>query len=192
MSCQSVVKCKLRRVRENFRYFYTKGDNLLEEEKIITKETGTADYAETSSDDAKPAEEKLYTQAELDELLKAERENAEKKLAEAKKLSEMSESDRAAYSRKLIDKELAEREAAVAKRELTADALDMLAEAGLPKQLAACLNYANRDECEASIEVVRTAFEGAVSAAVNERIRGRIPKFSPASTSDAFLDGLGM
>ena len=188
MSHKNVVECKLRRVRENFRNFHTKGDHLLEKDKIITEEA-----AETAAaDDTKPAEEKLYTQAELDELLKAERDCAEKKLVEAKKLSEMSESDRAAYSRKLIEKELAEREAAVAKRELTADALDMLAEAGLPKQLAACLNYANRDDCEASIAAVRTAFEGAVSAAVNERIRGRIPKFSPASTSDAFLDGLGM
>ncbi len=164
-----------------------KGVDLLEKEKITTEEA-----TETSAADTQPAEEKLYTQAELDELLRAERECADKKLAEVKKLSEMSESDRAAYSRNLVEKELAEREAAVAKRELTADALDMLAEAGLPKQLAACLNYANRDDCEASFTAVRTAFESAVSAAINERIRGRTPKLSSASISDAFLDGLGM
>ena len=182
-----------------------KGVDLLEEVKIIKAiagETGNgiSDAAPAVTDDAgaensagtDKAKEKLYSQAELDEFLKAQRELAEKKIAEVKKLAEMSEAERTAYSRELIGKELAEREAAVARRELAADALDMLAEAGLPKQLAACLNYANRDDCEASIAAVKTAFENAVSAAVNERIRGRIPKFSSANPTDAFLDGLGM
>ena len=158
----------------------------MEKDKIITEEL----TEETAP--AENAEEKLYSQAELDELLKAEREQLEKKLADAEKLADMSEADRIAYRRELIDKDLAEREARVAKRELIADALDMLEEKGLPKQLAACLNYTGKEECEASINAIGKAFESAVTSAVNERIRGRVPKLSVSCSNDAFLDGLGM
>ena len=149
-------------------------------------ETVTEDAAEQTAD------EKLYTKAELDELLNAEREQLGRKLAEAEKLAGMSEAARSDYKRELLDKELSEREAAVARRELMADAVEKLEAAGLPKQLAACLNYSGRDECLLSIETIGRAFTGAVTAAVNERIRGKAPKLSADGSCDAFLNGLGM
>ncbi len=144
-----------------------------------TGESGTSDK-----------DEKLYSQAELDEMLCAEREMLEKKLAESEKLAAMSERERSDYRRGMLDKELAEREAAVAKRELVADAYEKLTAAGLPKQLTLCLNYDSKDECDASLEAVSRAFIDAVTAAVNERVRGRAPKYTSAPDADPFLDGL--
>ena len=104
----------------------------------------------------------------------------------------MSESGREDYRREQLERSIAERESAVAKRELAAEAADKLIAAGLPKQLAGCLNYAGREECAASLSAVRAAFESALTSAVNDRVRGYIPKRSAVSTNDAFLDGLGM
>ncbi|MCR4780379.1 MAG: DUF4355 domain-containing protein [Ruminiclostridium sp.] len=141
---------------------------------------------------AEQPEEKLYTQAELDAALNTERENYETKLAEAEKLSAMNDDAKAEYLRGQLEKALAEREEAVAKRELMADALDKLEAAGLPKQLSECLNYSGREACEKSIERVGKAFESALTEAVTQRLRGRMPRTAVGGSSDAFLDGLGI
>ena len=135
---------------------------------------------------------KLYTQEELDAALNSERESFEAKLAEAEKLSAMNDDDKAEYLRGQLEKALAEREEAVAKRELMADALDKLEAAGLPKQLSECLNYSCREACDKSIERVGKAFEQALTAAVTQRLRGRTPRLAAGGSSDAFLDGLGI
>ena len=139
-----------------------------------------------------PAEEKLYTKQELDEILERERGALKEKLAETEKLARMDGAQQEKYRRELAEKELARREAAVARRELMADAGEQLAEAGLPKQLAACLCYESPELCEKSIKAVGEAFGEAVKLAVNERIRGNTPKYTAKSGSDAFLDGLGV
>ena len=137
-------------------------------------------------------DEKLYTQAELDGALNAEREKFAAKLAETEKLAAMSEEKKAEYLRKQLERTLSEREAAVARRELMADAADKLGAAGLPKQLAECLDYSGREACELSLEKVSAAFENALTEAVTARLRGRTPKFAPTGVNDAFLDGLGL
>lgn len=136
--------------------------------------------------------EKLYTQAELDAAIETERGRFAEKLAETEKLAAMSEEKKAEYLRGQLEKSLAEREAAVAKRELMADAVDRLSAAGLPRQLAECLNYSGREECAESLITVGKAFEEALTAAVTERFRGRTPKLASGGSNDAFLDGLGL
>lgn len=137
-------------------------------------------------------QEKLYTRQELDAELKKQSDDYRKKLDELKRLSEMSEEQRAEYRRDEFDRSLTERENAVARRELAADAAESLERAGLPKILSACLNYGSREECENSLAAVRKAFGEAVSYAVTERMRGRVPRSPAGEKNDAFLDGLGM
>ena len=164
-----------------------KGDHSLKKEKIVAGEEIIAGKADNDT------AEKTFTKAEVDELIRAEREQLGKKLAEAEKLAEMPADKRADYKRGQLEKQLAEREAAVAKRELMADAAEMLEARGLPKQLSLCLDYSGRENCEASIAAIGLAFENAVSASVNERLRGRTPKLTANDNrTDAFLDGLGM
>lgn len=138
---------------------------------------------------AESEDEKLFTKAQLDELLTKERISYEEKLKEAEKLAQMDAQQKASYQKKQAEEALSKREAAVAKRELMADAMDKLAEYKLPKSLIACVNFSSSDEYEKSIEGIREAFTAAVSEAVNDRIRGAAPKFAQNDARDAFLDG---
>ena len=142
------------------------------------------------SESTEASEEKLYSERELNELLENGVSELRKKLAETEKLALMEEKVR--YRREMAEKELAQREAAVAKRELMAAAIEKLAEADLPKQLASCLCYDSEEECDRSILAVSEAFREAVAKAVNQRLKGNAPKLITGTDRDAFLDGLGI
>lgn len=138
------------------------------------------------------SEEKLYSERELNELLESGMSELRKKLAETEKLALMDAEEKVKYRREMAEKELAQREAAVAKRELMAAAIEKLVEADLPKQLASCLCYDSEEECDRSILAVSEAFREAVTMAVNQRLKGNAPKLISGTDRDAFLDGLGI
>lgn len=94
------------------------------------------------------------------------------KLSEAEKLAKMTKDEKAEYLTKKKEKELADREAAITKKELMAEAKNTLSEKQLPVDLADVLNYADADSCNKSIDLVEKAFKRAVEAAVNERLKG--------------------
>ena len=96
-------------------------------------------------------------------------------VTEAERLAKMNAEQKAQYEREKKEKEIADREAAITKRELMATAKEQLAEKGLPVSLAAVLNYSNAEECSASIEAVGKAFQEAVEKAVNDRLSGGKP-----------------
>ena len=72
------------------------------------------------------SEEKLYSERELNELLESRMSELRKKLAETEKLALMDAEEKVKYRREMAEKELAQREAAVAKRELMAAAIESL------------------------------------------------------------------
>ena len=135
-------------------------------------------------------QEQVFTKAQVDELVEKEREGWEAKLREMEKLSQMDSEQKEDYLRKQAESVLSEREAAVAKRELAADAAEKLSEYKLPKSLISCVNFASPEDCAKSIEGIRQAFSAAVSEAVSQRIGSAAPKFSAGNAKDAFLDGL--
>lgn len=94
---------------------------------------------------------------------------------EAEKMAKMNAEQKAQYEREKQAKELADREAAITKRELMATAKEQLAEKGLPISLASVLNYSSAEECTASIDAVGKAFQEAVKKAVNDRLAGGKP-----------------
>ena len=94
---------------------------------------------------------------------------------EAEKMAKMNAEQKAQYERDKQAKELADREAAITRRELMATAKEQLAEKGLPTSLASVLNYSSAEECTASIENVGKAFQEAVEKAVNDRLTGGKP-----------------
>ena len=97
------------------------------------------------------------------------------KLSEADKLAKMNKEEKAEYLRQKQEKELKDREAAIPRRELMADAKNTLAEKKLPVGLAEVLNYGDADSCSKSIEAVEKAFQEAVQAAVEEKLKGGTP-----------------
>lgn len=94
---------------------------------------------------------------------------------EAEKMAKMNAEQKAQYEREKQAKELADREAAITKRELMATAKEQLAEKGLPISLASVLNYTSAEECTASIDAVGKAFQEAIEKAVNDRLAGGKP-----------------
>ncbi len=135
-------------------------------------------------------QEEVFTRAQVEQLVEKERESYEAKLREAEKVSQMNEQQRESYLKKQAEAALSEREAAVARRELAADAAEKLSEYKLPKSLISCVNFASAEDCANSIEGIRQAFSAAVSEAVSQRMGSTAPKFSSGNAKDAFLDGL--
>lgn len=97
------------------------------------------------------------------------------RLSEAEKLAKMNKEEKAAYMQQKKEKELSDREAVITRKELMAEAKNTLAEKKLPVSLAEVLNYADADTCNDSISAVEKAFQEAVEAAVNERLKGGTP-----------------
>lgn len=97
------------------------------------------------------------------------------KLSEAEKLAKMTKEEKTQYLAQKHEKELAEREAGITRRELMAEAKNTLAEKKLPAGLAEVLNYADADSCSKSIVAVEKAFNEAVEAGVQERLKGSTP-----------------
>ena len=128
-------------------------------------------------------ETKTFTQEELDKIVqgriakerKAWEKHLEDEKTEAQKLETMSEREKKKYQEEKRIKELDDREAAITRRELTAQAKVQLADKGIPTELAEILNLTDAESCKKSIETVEKAFQTAVQRAVEERIKGREP-----------------
>lgn len=106
---------------------------------------------------------------------KWEQENQQKIEAakqEAEKLAKMNAEQKAEYEKKQAEEALAKRERDITVRELRAEAYEILAEKGLPKELVDILNYEDADACNKSIAAVEKAFQAAVEKAVNDKLRG--------------------
>lgn len=105
---------------------------------------------------------------------------------EAEKLAKMNADQKAEYEKKKAEEDFNKRLADLNMRELKATAKETLASEGLPLELAEVLNYTDADSCNKSIEAVKTAFQTAVSKAVNEKLKGKgVPK-AGAGSSDSF------
>lgn len=149
-------------------------------------------------DDNENQENKTYTKDELDKIIKEkiadERKSWEKELldqqTEAQKLETMSEKEKKKYKEEKRIKDLDDREAAINRRELTAQAKVQLADKGIPTELADVLNYTDAESCKKSIETVSKAFQSAVEKAVEERIKGGKPPKRVPGNANITLDSI--
>lgn len=111
------------------------------------------------------------------------------KLSEAEKLAKMTKEEKAEYMQKKREKELSDREAAVTRSELMAEAKNTLSDDGLPVELAEVLNYTDADSCKKSMETVKKAFQTAVEKAVDEKLKGgKPPKKAPETNTQEALE----
>ena len=116
----------------------------------------------------------LNTQKDKLEVLYSE------KATEAEKLAKMNEKEKSQYLQQKHERELADREADITRRELMAQAKVTLAEKELPVGLADVLAYTDADSCSKSIASMEKAFQEAVQKAVDEKLKGgKPPKKAP-------------
>lgn len=111
------------------------------------------------------------------------------KLSEAEKLAKMTKEEKAQYMQKKREKELTDREAAITRKELMAEAKNTLASDGLPQELAEVLDYSDADTCKKSMEKVKEVFQRAVKTAVEEKLKGgKPPKKAPGGDAQKALE----
>ncbi|MDW8706756.1 DUF4355 domain-containing protein [Streptococcus suis] len=126
-----------------------------------------------------PKDEKKYTDADVDAIIdkkfakwKAEQEKAE---SEAKKLAKMNAEDKQKYQLDKREQDLADREAAITRRELTAEAKTILSERGLPIELVDVVNLTDADSVRDSIDAIQKTWEAAVLKGVADKTKGSAP-----------------
>lgn len=110
------------------------------------------------------------------------------KQSEADKLAKMNKEQRIEYETQKKEKELADREAELSKRELMSTAKETLIAKGLPVELAIALDYKDADACNKSIDSIGKAFEGAVQKAVEDRIKGGKPMKKASANETELTD----
>ena len=111
------------------------------------------------------------------------------KLSEAERLAKMTKEEKEQYQQQKKEKELSDREAAITRKELMAEAKNTLASDGLPQELAEVLNYTDADSCKKSMEKVETAVE--------EKLKGgkppkKAPETDPQKTQEQQVYNLMM
>ncbi|HEM5164009.1 TPA: DUF4355 domain-containing protein [Streptococcus suis] len=126
-----------------------------------------------------PKDKKKYTDADVDAIIdkkfakwKAEQEKAE---SEAKKLAKMNAEDKQKYQLDKREQDLADREAEITRRELTAEAKTILSERGLPIELVDVVNLTDADSVRDSIDAIQKTWEAAVLKGVADKTKGSAP-----------------
>lgn len=114
---------------------------------------------------------------------------ADDKLSEAEKLAKMTKEEKVQYMQQKREKELTDRETAITRKELMAEAKNTLASDGLPQELAEVLDYSDADTCKKSMEKVKEVFQRAVETAVEEKLKGgKPPKKAPGGDAQKALE----
>ena len=128
---------------------------------------------------SEPQDEKKYTDAEVDEIIDKKyakwKSEQEAKESEAKKLAKMNADEKKDYQLKQREQELADREAEITRKELTAEARSMLSERDLPVELVDVVNLTDADSVAESINAIQKSWESAVQKGVSDRLKGSAP-----------------
>ena len=146
---------------------------------VSTESTETVDTQENVDTVQEEKHERTFTRAEIGKMLSAERSKweaeQEAKENEAKKLAKMNADEKQKYQLDQREQELADREKAIARKELTAEAKTMLSERGLPVELVAVVDLSNAEAVTESVASIQKTWEDAVQKGVSERMKGSAP-----------------
>lgn len=94
------------------------------------------------------------------------------KLSESEKLSKMTKEEKEQYNQQKREKELANKEASITKRELLADAKGILADKEMPIGLSEFLVFSDKQACEESIEKLSKIYAESVAKGIEAAIKG--------------------
>lgn len=136
---------------------------------------------ETQSEE-RQAEEKKYTDAEVDEIVKSKlakwKKDEERKISEAEKLAKMDEAEKAEYRTKQLEEELEELKSERNKNEMLSVARNMLQENSISvsDDLISAIIAEDADKTKANIKSFIDGYVAAVEKGVTERLKSTPPK----------------
>nr|DAK51174.1 MAG TPA: capsid scaffolding protein [Caudoviricetes sp.] len=146
---------------------------------VSTESTETVDTQENVDTVQEEKHERTFTRAEIGKMLSAERSKweaeQEAKENEAKKLAKMNADEKQKYQLDQREQELANREKAIARKELTAEAKAMLSERDLPVELVNVVDLTSAETVSQSVAVLQKSWEQAVQKGVQEKLKGKAP-----------------
>ena len=146
---------------------------------VSTESTETVDTQENVDTVQEEKHERTFTRAEIGKMLSAERSKweaeQEAKENEAKKLANMNADEKQKYQLDQREQELANREKAIARKELTAEAKTMLSERDLPVELVNVVDLTSAETVSASIGALQKSWEQAVQKGIQEKLKGKAP-----------------
>lgn len=146
---------------------------------VSTESTETVDTQGNVDTVQEEKHERTFTRAEIGKMLSAERSKweaeQEAKEDEAKKLAKMNADEKQKYQLDQREQELVDREKAIARKELTAEAKAMLSERGLPVELVSVVDLSNAEAVTESVASIQKTWEDAVQKGVSERMKGSAP-----------------
>ena len=146
---------------------------------VSTESTETVDTQGNVDMVQEEKHERTFTRAEIGKMLSAERSKweaeQEAKENEAKKLSKMNADEKQKYQLDQREQELADREKAIARKELTAEAKAMLSERDLPVELVNVVDLTSAETVSESVAVLQKSWEQAVQKGVQEKLKGKAP-----------------
>lgn len=158
----------------------------------MNEETQTVETVEEQKVSAEPTEqpqdEKKYTDADVDAIIDKKfakwKSEQEAKDNEAKKLAKMNADEKQKYQLDQREQELADREKAIARKELTAEAKAMLSERDLPVELVNVVDLTSAETVSESITSIQKAWEESVQKGVSERMKGSAPIKNAPTVND--------
>ena len=157
------------------------------EEKTVTTtaaETGEKPEAAEGTVQEKPeAAARTYNQAYVDDLIERQKAAQEAAVAEALKVAGMDKDAKEKYEQEQAEEKMAKREADIARRELKADAREVLAEKQIPTEFLDMLLGSDLKETKANADAFKTKFDAAVQAQVEKRLAGKTPQGGQSGTS---------
>lgn len=146
---------------------------------VSTESTETVDTQENVDTVQEEKHERTFTRAEISKMLSAERSKweaeQEAKENEAKKLAKMNADEKQKYQLDQREQELADREKAIARKELIAEAKAMLSERDLPVELVNVVDLTSAETVSESIASIQKAWEESVQKGVSDRMKGSAP-----------------
>lgn len=146
---------------------------------VSTESTETVDTQGNVDTVQEEKHERTFTRAEIGKMISAERSKweaeQEAKENEAKKLAKMNADEKQKYQLDQREQELANREKAIARKELTAEAKAMLSERDLPVELVNVVDLTSAETVSESITSIQKAWEESVQKGVSERMKGSAP-----------------
>ena len=110
------------------------------------------------------------------------------KVSEADKLARMNKEERNQYLQQKRERELNQKEAAITRRELMADAKAALAEKNIPVKLAEFLDYTDKESCQNSLKALEESWGESLREIMKEQLKGGKPP--KKASQDGELDEL--